>query len=111
MLFASAAFYLLTGNGLLILYPAAACLTAYGAVRVMAGTEDVKKRRWVLAAALLLLIGSLVVLKYINFGIYTINAAAFLCGAQGEMIGVFDFLVPLGISFYTFSILGYIVDV
>lgn len=111
LLFASAAFYLLTGNGLLILYPAAACLTAYGAVRVMAGTEDVKKRRWVLAAALLLLIGSLVVLKYINFGIYTINAAAFLCGAQGEMIGVFDFLVPLGISFYTFSILGYIVDV
>ena len=111
LLFASAAFYLLTGNGLLILYPAAACLTAYGAVRVMAGTEDVKKRRWALAAALLLLIGALVVLKYINFGIYTINAAAFLCGAQGEMIGVFDFLVPLGISFYTFSILGYIVDV
>ena len=38
------AFYLLTGNGWLILYPAVASLTAYISMRVMTGTEDKKKR-------------------------------------------------------------------
>ncbi len=111
LLFASAAFYLLTGEGILILYPAAASLAAYGAVRWMAGTEDVKKRRLALGMALLLLVGALVALKYVNFGINTINAVASLCGTQGKILNGFDFLVPLGISFYTFSILGYVIDV
>ena len=42
LLFVSGAFYLLTGNGILILYPIAAALIAYVSLRVMAGTEDVK---------------------------------------------------------------------
>lgn len=111
LLFASVAFYLLTGEGVLILYPVAASLIAYGAVRRIAGTEDAKQRRLALGAALFLLIGALAALKYINFGIHTINAVASWCGAQEKILTGFHFLVPLGISFYTFSILGYIVDV
>ena len=40
LLFVSGAFYLLTGNGILILYPIAAALIAYVSLRVMAGTEE-----------------------------------------------------------------------
>lgn len=111
LLFASVAFYFLTGNGILILYPIAASLTAYVAIRVITGTEDIKKRRRTLFAAVFVMIGALVVLKYINFGINTINGIALMCGAPENVIHGFEFLVPLGISFYTFSILGYIIDV
>lgn len=111
LLFASAAFYLLTGNGILILYPIAASAIAYIAIRVMMGTEDRKKRRRALFFAFMLLVGALVVLKYINFGIHTVNAIASLCGASENRISGLQFLAPLGISFYTFSILGYVIDV
>lgn len=111
LLFASVCYYLLTGNGILILYPVAASAIAYGAIRVMAGTEDGKKRKRALAVSVFLLIGALVILKYINFGVHTVNGIASLCGASGEVWKGFSLLVPLGISFYTFSVLGYIVDV
>ena len=111
LLFASIAFYLLTGNGALILYPVAASLTAYLAIRSMAGTEDGKKRRLALLFSVILLIGALIILKYINFGINTVNGVLSLWGAEENVIHGFHFLVPLGISFYTFSILGYVVDV
>ena len=35
LLAASTAYYLLTGNGILILYPVGACLAAYGGIRLM----------------------------------------------------------------------------
>lgn len=111
LLFASVAFYLLTGNGALILYPVAASLAAYLAIRSMAGTEDGKKRRLALLFSVILLIGALIILKYINFGINTVNGVLSLWGAEENVIHGFHFLVPLGISFYTFSILGYVVDV
>lgn len=111
LLFVSGTFYLLTGNGVLVFYPIAAALTAYVSIRLMAGTEDVKKRRLALLFSLVLLIGELVVLKYINFGINTVNGIAALWGKTENMVNPVQFLIPLGISFYTFSILGYIVDV
>lgn len=107
----SVLYYLLTGNGLLILYPFAACLVAYAGIRVMEGTENVKKRRLALFFAAFLLIGTLFVLKYVNFGINTINGLGALLGMGESLISGFGFLIPLGISFYTFSVLGYVIDV
>ena len=111
LLMVSTAFYLLTGNGWLILYPAVASLTAYISMRFMTGTEDKKKRSLALLLSAALLIGALIVLKYINFGINTVNAVTSLWHPSGDLLKGFHFLVPLGISFYTFSILGYVVDV
>ena len=56
-------------------------------------------------------IGILVVLKYVNFGIYTIDGIAQLFGSSKTLIKSVDFLIPLGVSFYTFSLLGYVIDV
>lgn len=111
MLVASAVYYLLSGNGILILYPIAACLAAYAGICLMERFEETKKRRAALILVVLLLVGSLFVLKYVNFGIYTINGIVGIFQGGRGIISGFRFLVPLGISFYTFSILGYVIDV
>lgn len=111
MLLSSIAYYLLSGNGILILYPVCACLAAYAGIRMMSRTDSLKAKRAALAGVVLLLVGSLVVLKYVNFGINTVNGIAGLLGSEEAVLAGFKFMVPLGISFYTFSILGYVIDV
>ena len=67
-----------------------------------------KKFRWFLGI-LLLNFGILAVLKYTNFAIVNLNA---LLGAfGGEPLGLVDLLLPMGISFYTFQTIGYVIDV
>lgn len=113
LLACSAAYYLMTGNGLLILYPIVSVSVCYLGIRFLAGlpAEQEKKRKEVLLITILVNIGILVVLKYVNFGIYTIDGIAYLFGRSDALIESVDFLVPLGVSFYTFSLLGYVVDV
>lgn len=111
LLFASIAYYLLTGNGILILYPLAACAAAYAGIRVMAGTQDGRKRRCALFWVAAVLIGILVLLKYVNFAVNTVNGIAFLCGAEGNVLEGLGWMAPLGLSFYMLSILGYVIDV
>ncbi len=111
LLLCSIAYYLLTDNGMLILYPAASVTACYVGTRIMAGTEDVKKRKRALLLVIAVNIGILVALKYVNFGINTINGAAGLFGQKDKVINGLSLLVPLGVSFYTFSLLGYVMDV
>lgn len=111
LLFSSAVYYLLSGNGVLILYPVCACGAAFLGIRMMTKTEEEKKRRLALFLVIGLLIGTLFVLKYINFGINTINGISSLAGGADSLVSGVHFLIPLGISFYTFTILGYVIDV
>ena len=67
-----------------------------------------KRRRLYLAAGVLINFGILVVLKYTNFVITTANDL--LYGGEGKFQLV-DLFVPLGISFYTFQIMGYLIDI
>lgn len=60
--------------------------------------EKVALRRWLLAVALVLNIGLLFVFKYLGF----------TAGIFGATINI---ALPLGISFYTFQILSYVLDV
>ena len=109
----SVAYYLLSGNVMLILYPVVSVTACYAGIRMMSATsvENVKMRKGILALTVLVNMGILVVLKYVNFGIYTIDGIARLFGSSEELIKSVDFLIPLGVSFYTFSLLGYVVDV
>ena len=113
LLLCSVAYYLLSGNGFLILYPVFSVSVCYLGIRFLEGVpeEQTGRRRtvlWLTIAANLLV---LVVLKYVNFGIYTIDGIAHLFGSSDTLIKSVDFLVPLGVSFYTFSLLGYVIDV
>ena len=116
LLICSAVYYLLSGNGMLILYPIVSVTTCYAGIRMLEavpaeGAKHVKRRKGILFAVIMVNVGILIVLKYVNFGIYTIDGIARLFGSSETLIRSVDFLIPLGVSFYTFSLLGYVVDV
>ncbi len=68
------------------------------------------RKRWIMVAALVLNFGFLCVFKYFHFALAQVNhVIAALGGAQIE--DTFQLIVPLGISFYTFQTMGYLVDV
>lgn len=83
----------------------------YAGIRVISATESDRKKKVALIAVIVVNIGILVILKYINFGIYSINGIAKFMGHKGSLLKRLGFLAPLGVSFYTFSLLGYVVDV
>lgn len=67
-----------------------------------------KAKKWhLLLICLIFNLGILSVTKYTNFVINNINA--FLSGSS--KLALVDMIVPLGISFYTFQSMGYIIDV
>lgn len=113
LLLCSVGYYLLSGNSMLIVYPVVSVTVCYAGSRLLCAIPDEadRRRRVVLLATILINIGILAILKYVNFGIYTIDGIARLFGGTEELIGGVDFLIPLGVSFYTFSLLGYVVDV
>ncbi len=113
LLVCSIAYYLLSGNGMLIVYPIVSVTACYAGIRLLTAVpeQEGKRRRMILALTIMVNIGILVVLKYVNFAIYTIDGIASLFGSSEELIKSVDFLIPLGVSFYTFSLLGYVVDV
>ena len=63
--------------------------------------------RLVMTLSVVLDLGILIVLKYTDFIIDNINT--FL--PEGGELNTFSFVLPLGLSFYTFSAVGYVVDV
>jgi len=70
------------------------------------------KRNKKLICALILVcnFGVLAFLKYFNFAVENINAILTGVGSTGRM-GMMSLLLPIGISFYTFQSMGYIIDV
>ncbi len=71
----------------------------------------VKKKKYrILLVCMLLNFGILAVMKYTNFTIVNINSLLGFFGSAKRLNRV-DWLLPLGISFYTFQSMGYIIDV
>ena len=68
-----------------------------------------KKRFRILCLGLVLNFGVLAVLKYTGFAVYNLNG---ILGAIGkEPLTIPSLLLPMGISFYTFQTMGYLIDV
>ena len=69
-----------------------------------------KGRRFlILCLALLLNFGILAVLKYTAFAVVNVNSWLHAFGAETELT-IPSLLLPLGISFYTFQTMGYLID-
>lgn len=76
------------------------------AIGVFVGqASSVRRRKWMLAAGVTFNLGFLGYFKYTNFFIENVSA---LFGAE---IPAFDTVLPLGISFFTFQQIAYLVDV
>ncbi len=73
--------------------------------------EGMKKSQWRwLLACLLLNLGILAVQKYTNFFISNVNGMLHAFGS-GTELSFLNLVLPMGISFYTFQSLGYLIDV
>lgn len=79
-------------------------LTTVGFLVGLAISKAEGYRKTLLVAGIVLLSSCIIILKYANFGISTVNAL-------GADFGLLKLLVPVGLSFYTFSSVGYITDV
>lgn len=71
-------------------------------------TRTGRRKKWITAAVLLLNFGILGFLKYYNFFADTLNVLLNPLGGELPQLGLF---LPLGISFYTFQSMGYIIDI
>lgn len=69
-----------------------------------------KKRKYIMLSALLINLGLLCFFKYFHFLLEQINVLLNLTGING-INDTFKFIIPLGISFYTFQSVGYLLDV
>lgn len=69
-----------------------------------------KKKRRALALGVLSVLAMLVFLKYINFFVNNINSVS-RAVSGGNIFGNIDIVTVFGVSFYTFMILGYLIDV
>ena len=72
--------------------------------------NKMKKKQWnILLICLLFNFGVLAVVKYTNFMIGNINGIIGIF--NGQPLSFVNIALPLGISFYTFQTMGYIIDV
>ena len=92
---------------LLILFTTA---VSYAAGLILDGCESPQKKRITLAAALISCLGVLVFFKYFNFISESISSFLGLFAIKINPI-IVKVTLPVGISFYTFQILSYVIDV
>lgn len=132
LLFFSLIFYLY-GGAVFLLYPAITAVTTFFLGKkigkmtdeaksyVMSGQMDQKqkkdfnravkrKQRRLLICGLVLNFGILAVLKYVKFILSNLASVFVLLGVEGEMEYA-AWVLPLGISYYTFQSMGYLIDV
>ena len=69
-----------------------------------------KKRRLIMTIGIVLALGILAVVKYTNFTIHNINGILSVFGST-KRLGFLEIALPMGISFYTFQAVSYVIDV
>lgn len=85
-------------------------LTTWLAGYLVHKIQNTLARKWLLAACLIVNIGILFFFKYFDFFLDSLNKVLSKVGIQA-VESSFSVLLPVGISFYTFQALGYIIDV
>ena len=83
-------------------------LSTWGCALLIDNNE--KQKKLIIALCIIINLFILFTFKYYNFAITTITSMISLSGFK-LYIPHSDFLLPVGISFYTFQCIGYIVDV
>lgn len=92
--------------GLLII----TALSTFLSSRLMDNTNDAKKRKFLLVGTIVINVGILFFFKYFNFFVQSFIDALSLMGMSVN-VTTLHILLPVGISFYTFTALSYTIDV
>lgn len=69
------------------------------------------RKKVIMVLVLVINFGILAVIKYLDFAIFNLNGVIDKLFDNTGTITTFSLLLPLGISFYTFQSMGYIIDV
>ena len=77
----------------------------YAGARLIDRYVETAGRKWALALTILVDLGFLIYFKYFNFIVDNVNAALQL------NLDFIDVVMPIGISFYTFQAISYLIDV
>jgi alginate O-acetyltransferase complex protein AlgI len=80
------------------------------AAMALGRTEDERRRRWIVAAAVTLDLATLAVFKYYAFFVQDVADSLDTVGL-GTPLPLLTVALPVGISFYTFQAITYVVDV
>lgn len=110
LLFASYYFYMSWNAVYGLLLMASTVVTYFVGLFVDKYKNQIRRRKLVLILGLVINLGILAYYKYFVFIADNINAVLSRIGISLR-IPVFDILLPVGISFYTFQALGYAIDV
>ncbi|KXK26037.1 MAG: Peptidoglycan O-acetyltransferase [candidate division WS6 bacterium OLB20] len=109
LLIASYVFYISWNPRFLVLI-IFSTLFNYAAAILIYHQNTLKNRKLLLAAAILINFGLLGYFKYTNFILHSLNVAAGAVNA-GAPFSTLDIILPVGISFYTFQTVSYVIDV
>lgn len=96
-------YYKSSGNYVVILV--ATTILDYIIGNRLAATEDTRKRKWWVVAGVVPSMLLLAYFKYTNFIIFNIDQLI------GSNFGFMEIFLPVGISFYTFQSVSYIIDI
>lgn len=99
-------FCLLSGQGWLFVFPAATGGICFVAGKIIENGQTLKQKKAGLWLAIAGTLGVLIVLKYAGF---LTEMCSLLLKPLGSITG-WNLLVPLGISYYTLTMLGYVID-
>ena len=96
-------------NPLFLVVVFCATLSSYVLSNIMAGSENERRKLSALVGAVLVNLGVLGFFKYFMFAQNSLNSVITVFGAKA--IPVLHVVLPVGVSFYTFKILSYLIDV
>lgn len=94
----------------LVFWLALITLVSYGAAFLIDKKDVPLTRKRLLGASCVVILSVLFAFKYINFSLEQISVITALVGKPVKFAGV-KWVLPVGISFYTFMALGYLFDV
>lgn len=107
-LLAASFFFYLSYDPRYAIFLAVSILTTYASGLLIAKSETAGRKKLWVVLCLLVNVGILLTLKYLNF--FSSIAAGIVFGSGGAA-PKFNLLLPAGISFYTFQSLSYTIDV
>lgn len=113
------AWYVLLGASLLFYWQESRCLiwhlflgvaVAYTSARLLLLFRSTAAKRAVMWGGVSILVAHLFIMKDLNFFVYVANAVSLVINGQTQF-SLFSILAPIGISYYTLSLIGYVIDV
>ena len=110
MLLAASYYFYMSWNPGLVFLIAFTTLVSYAAGRIMSRTENEKSRRACMVITVIACLGVLFFYKYFNFLSGSVTGLLRLFGLPVND-WLLDLILPVGISFYTFQTLSYVIDV